>query len=87
MRHGLPHDSEAKNSPAMQETQVWPLSQEDPPVKEMATTPGFLPGKSYGQRSLVGYKKAWWASQNSQTWLSDITTSIVNASFYNETEA
>ena len=32
----------------MQEVPVQPLVQEDPP-------PVFLPGKSYGQRSLVGY--------------------------------
>ena len=31
-------------------------SQKDPQEKEMATrTPVFLPGKSHGQRSLVGY--------------------------------
>ena len=31
------------------------LGQYDPLEKEMATTPLFLPGKSYGQRSLVGH--------------------------------
>ena len=40
-----------KNLPAMPETQ----GQEDPLEKGMATTPVFLPGKSYGQRSLAGY--------------------------------
>ena len=44
-----------KNMPAMQETQVRSLGQEDPPEKGMATTPVFLPGKLHGQRSLVGY--------------------------------
>ena len=39
----------------MQETQVQSLSQEDPLEKEMAITPIFLPRKSHGQRSLVGY--------------------------------
>ena len=43
-----------KNPPAMQETQVQSLSQEAPLEEEMATTPGFLPGESHGQRSLVG---------------------------------
>ena len=43
-----------KNLPAMQETQVWSLSGEDPLEKEMAT-PVFLPGKFHGQRSLLGY--------------------------------
>ena len=44
-----------KNLPAMQETQVQSLGQEDPLEKEMATHPVFLPGKSRGQRSLAGY--------------------------------
>ena len=44
-----------KNLPAMQETQVQSLGQEDPLEKEMATTPVFLPEESHGQRSLVGY--------------------------------
>ena len=43
-----------QHSPVMQETWVPSLSQEDPLEKEMAT-PVFLPGKSHGQRSLVGY--------------------------------
>ena len=38
----------------MQETQDWYLGQEDPLEKEMATLV-FSPGKSYEQRSLVGY--------------------------------
>ena len=44
-----------KNPPAMQESQVLSLSLEDPLEKGMATTPVSLPGKSHGQRSLVGY--------------------------------
>ena len=44
-----------KNLPAMQETQIQFLGQEDSLEKEMATTPVFLAGKSHGQRSLVGY--------------------------------
>ena len=39
----------------MQETQVWSLGREDPLEKEMATHSIFLPGKSHGERSLVGY--------------------------------
>ena len=41
----------------MQDTQgtwVWSLIWEDPLEEDMATTPGFLPGKSHGQRSLAG---------------------------------
>ena len=45
----------AKNLPAMQELWVLFLGQEDPLEKGMATTPVFLPGKSHGQKSLVGY--------------------------------
>ena len=44
-----------KRLPAMQETWVQSLGQEDPLEKEMATTPVFLPGKSHGQRSLEDY--------------------------------
>ena len=52
-----------KNSPAMQETWVQSLGQEDPLEKEMATTPVFLPGKYHGQRSLVGYSPRGCKSQ------------------------
>ena len=41
--------------PAMWETQVQSLSQEDPLEKEMATHSSTLAWKSHGQRSLVGY--------------------------------
>ena len=41
--------------PTMKETHVRSLDWEDPLEKEMATTPVLLPGKSHGQRSLVGY--------------------------------
>ena len=44
-----------KNLPAMQETRVLSLGQEDPLEKEGQPTPVFLPGKSRGQRGLVGY--------------------------------
>ena len=44
-----------KNLPAMQETQVRSLGQEDPLEEEMTTTLVFLPGKSHGQKSLAGY--------------------------------
>ena len=43
-----------KRLPTMWETWVQSLGQEDPLEKEMATTPVLLPGKSQGQRSLVG---------------------------------
>ena len=44
-----------KNLPAMQETRVRSLGQEDPLEKGMATTPVFLPGEFHGQRRLEGY--------------------------------
>ena len=52
---GFPAGSAVKNLPAMQETQVRSLGQEDPLEKEMAPTPVLLPGKSHEQMSLVGY--------------------------------
>ena len=44
-----------KNLPAMWETWVQSLGQEDSLEKEMATHSVFLPGESHGRRSLVGY--------------------------------
>ena len=39
----------------MKEMWVWSLGQEDPLEKEMQPPPVFLPRKSHGQRSLMGY--------------------------------
>ena len=44
-----------KRLPTMQETRVQSLGWEDHLEKEMKPTPVFLPGKSHGRRSLVGY--------------------------------
>ena len=52
-----------KNPPAMQETWVQSLSQEDPMEKGMTTHSVFLPGKSHGHRSLVGYNP--WGQKDS----------------------
>ena len=55
---GFPSGSVIKNPPAMQETQeawVLALGGEGPLEEEMQPTPVFLPGESYGQRSLVAY--------------------------------
>ena len=41
--------------PAMRETWVQSLGQEDPWRREWLLTPVFLPGESHGWRSLVGY--------------------------------
>ena len=42
-------------SGVMRENPVQPLGREDPWRRKWQPTPGFLPGKSHGQRSLVGY--------------------------------
>ena len=55
MTMGFPGGSVVKNPPAIQETWIWSLGQEDPQEKEMATHSAFLPGKYHGQRSLEGY--------------------------------
>ena len=44
-----------KHLPAMQETWVQSLGQEEPLEKEWQPTPVFWPGISHGQKSLVGY--------------------------------
>ena len=44
-----------KNLPAIQETQVQSLSQEDPLEKGMATHSSMLVGRIHGEKSLVGY--------------------------------
>ena len=44
-----------KNLPAMQETCVQSLGQEDPLEKEMTTHYSILPGESHRQQSLGGY--------------------------------
>ena len=44
-----------KNLPAMQETRVWSLGQEDTPKKGMATHCSILAGKFHGQRNLACY--------------------------------
>ena len=52
---GFPGGLDGKDLPAMQETQVQSLGQEDSLEKGMGTTPLFLPGEFHGQRSLAGY--------------------------------
>ena len=51
----LPHGSVAKNAPATQETWVQSWVGKIPWRKKWKPTPVFLPGNSYGQRSLEGY--------------------------------
>ena len=54
-----------KNLPAMQETLVQSLGQEDPLEKELATHSSSLPGESHGWRSLVGYSP--WGRKETDT--------------------
>ena len=55
IEEGFPGSSVVKNPPAVQEMQIRSLDQEDALEKEMAIHSVFLPGKSHGQWSLVGY--------------------------------
>ena len=50
----------------MQKTWVWSLGWADPLEKEMATHPGFLPGKPLGQWSLAGYS-LWGCKESDMT--------------------
>ena len=50
-----PETQAEKNLPAVQETRVLSLGQEDPCRKKWQPTPVFLPGESHGQRRLAGY--------------------------------
>ena len=47
-----------KNPPAIQETQVQALGQEDPLEKGMAPTPVFLSGEFHGLYSPWGHKES-----------------------------
>ena len=44
-----------KRLPTMRETRFQSLGGEDPWRRKWQLTPVFFPGKSHGQRSLVGY--------------------------------
>ena len=54
-----------KSLSTMWETRVRPLGWEDPLEKKWQSTPVLLPGKSHGQRSLVGYSP--WGLKESDT--------------------
>ena len=51
----FPGGSVVKNPPATQEMWIWSLGLEKPQRRKWQPTPVFLPEKSHGQRSLVGY--------------------------------
>ena len=48
--------SDSKNLPAMQETRIPSLGQEDPLKREWQPTPVFFLGKFHGQGDLMGYR-------------------------------
>ena len=60
-RGGFTGGSMVKNLPAMQETHVQSLGWKTPWRRKQQPTPVVLPGKSHGQRSLVGYSP--WGSK------------------------
>ena len=62
-----------KSLPAMLETWVWSLDQEDPLVKDKATHSSILPWEIPWWRSLVGYSPQVCMGPNSWAWLSDFT--------------
>ena len=62
----IPGGSMVKNPPAIQETQVRSMGQEDPLEKGMQPTPVFLPGESHGQRSLTAYRP-WGCKESDMT--------------------
>ena len=69
MNKGFPVAQIVKSLPAMQDTQIQSLGREDPLEKRWQSTPVFLPGKSYGHRSLAGCSQ--WGHKESDTteWL------------------
>ena len=67
-----------KNLPAMQETQVQSLGQEDPWRRECLPTPVFLPGEFYGQRSLAGYSLWGHKELDTTEWLTPYRSSNSN---------
>ena len=54
-----------KNPPAIEETWIRPLGQEDLLEREMETHCSVLPGESHRQRSLAGYSA--WSGEESDT--------------------
>ena len=62
-----------KTLPAIQETQVWSLGEDDPLEKEMATHSIFMPRESHGQRSLVGYSP-WGHKRVGHNWATNTHT-------------
>ena len=62
------------NLPAIQETWVLSLGQEDPLEKRITMTPVFLPGEFHGQKSLVGYSPSDHKMSDKTEWLTHTKT-------------
>ena len=82
--HGLPSGSVVKNPPAMQETWVWSLHQEDPLERKWQPTPVFLPGKSHGQRSLVSHSPWGCKELDTTEWLNKVQGQICRLYYSND---
>ena len=63
-----------KNPPAMQETWVQSLRQEDALEEGMEPTLLFLPGEFHGLRSLVGYGPLGFKESDTTEWLTHTHT-------------
>ena len=63
-----------KNLPAMRETWVRSLGQEDPLEEEMATPSSILPEKSHGQRSPAGYSPWGCSRTRPRDWITSFTS-------------
>ena len=66
---GFPGGSVVKNLPAVQETRFDPRAGKIPWRRKWQPIPIFLPGKSHGQRSLVGYSPWGWKESNTAEWI------------------
>ena len=78
---GFPVGSAVKTLPAGAGDWVQPLSREDPLEKEMVPFPVFLPGKSHGQRSLVGYSPQGHKELDTTYWLNNNIVSMYTDSW------
>ena len=71
-----------KNLPAVQETRMWSLGWEDPWRRKCQPIPVSLPGKSHGQRSLVGCSP--WGRRVGHNWATNTYLHLMS-SFYGKT--
>ena len=68
---GFPGARVVKNLPACAGGTKDVRGQEDPQSRKWQLAPGFLPGKSHGQRSLVGYSP--WGHRVRHNWATEHT--------------